>query len=161
TNTFGGAGKNFTLTSGTVNINAAQALGNLNNQIIINGGTIASSTTGITLSTYIGTGGINLNGDFTFGGTTALNMGVSTVTLGGNRSITVTNAGGVTLGGAIVDGGAGRTLTIAAGSTGLLTFSGSSANTYGGLTTINAGELDLAKTGTANAIGSGGLSING
>jgi fibronectin-binding autotransporter adhesin len=43
---------------------------------------------------------------------------------------------------------------------GNLTFSGTSANTYTGLTTVSAGELDLNKTAGQNAIG-GNLTING
>src|SRR4029077_10450062 len=38
---------------------------------------------------------------------------------------------------------------------------GTAANTYTGLTTVSAGELDLGKTGTDNAIAGGGLTING
>src|SRR5205823_14586562 len=44
---------------------------------------------------------------------------------------------------------------------GILTLSGTTANTYTGLTTVNAGELDLGKTATVNAIGSGGLTVSG
>jgi len=50
-------------------------------------------------------------------------------------------SGNLTLGGAL-SGAGGATLT----GSGVVTLNGASANTYSGMTTVNAGELDLAKT---------------
>ena len=93
TNTFGGAGKTFTLSGGTLNLNAAAALGNAGNTFVIGGGTTIDNTSGaaITTSNY----GVTINGDFTFtgGGTTTtrdLNLGTGAVTLGTTAGTTRT-----------------------------------------------------------------------
>jgi fibronectin-binding autotransporter adhesin len=44
---------------------------------------------------------------------------------------------------------------------GTLTLSGNASNTYSGMTSLNAGTFLLAKTGGANAIANGGLTIGG
>ncbi|MCG3147255.1 MAG: hypothetical protein PCFJNLEI_00694 [Verrucomicrobiae bacterium] len=74
-----------------------------------------------------------------------------TFQVGGGTNI----VGLVTLNGAITGNG-GLTKT----EIGTLRFDGSAANTYSGLTTVNGGRLELNKSGTANAISSGGLTIN-
>ena len=51
-------------------------------------------------------------------------------------------------------------LGLAKTGTGTLTLSGNSANTYSGLTTVSAGEVDLSKTAGVNAIG-GNLTVAG
>ena len=76
-------------------------------------------------------------------------LGGNTLTVAGTGNTTITNAISGT-GGAITKNG-----------TGILTFNGNTANTYTGLTTVNTGELDLAKTAAVNAIAGGGLTING
>ena len=152
TNTFGSSGKTFTLTAGTVNISAAQALGNLANQIIINGGSLASTVSSTTLSTY--SGGINMAGNFTLAGSVASwSLGASAVTLSNNPTITVT-ATSATIAGAI--GGSGQSLTIGNTSTGTLVLSGT--NNYSGGTTLYAGTLDVQND---SGIGSGTFTING
>ena len=149
-----------------MNVNLAQALGALTNQIIINGGTLAS-TAGTTLSTYTGTGGINLNGDFTLSGSANWSLGASAVLLGGNRTITVNTSGttGTTIGGIISDGGNVRSLTIAAASTGTLTltwrrntFSGG-LNVYGG-TLISSQTANTAFGAAGNAISIGDPTVS-
>src|SRR5439155_16972542 len=77
------------------------------------------------------------------------------VTLGANSTVAV-DAGSLTMSGATGDGALGFGLTKAGAGT--LTFSGTSANTYTGATTVNAGELDLGKTAGVNAV-AGGLTI--
>jgi autotransporter-associated beta strand protein len=64
----------------------------------------------------------------------------------------------LTISGPISENSAGRTLTTSG--TGAVTFSGAAANTYTGLTDVDAGTLNLNKTGGVNAIGPGGLEID-
>ncbi len=92
-------------------------------------------------------------GDFIFTGTKSLNLGTGTITLGGNRLVTV-SANMLTAGGAIGDGGSGFTLTKAGAGT--LTLGGS--NTYSGGLTLTTGVLLLA---SATAVGAGVFTING
>jgi autotransporter-associated beta strand protein len=105
--------------------------------------------------TTIGTGASLYIGDLDFGGTHNGTLGTGNVNDGGslifnngnsgqaNYNLTVNNviSNNVTAG------------TVAQDGTGILTFSGASANTYTGLTTVNAGELDLNKTAGVNAFG--------
>jgi len=95
------------------------------------------------------------NGDFTFLGTSTLDLGTGTVALGGNRTVTV-NASTLTVGGGIVDGGSGYTLTKAGA--GALTLTAS--NSYGGKTTLSAGTLN-ANQDFALGSGTAGLDVNG
>ena len=139
-NTFGGSGKGFTLTAGTVNINNASAFGNAANTLTVNGGTI-NNTSGAAI-TLADNHPQTWGGSFTFTGTNNLNMGTGAVTMNGNRTVTV-SAGNLTVGGItgggfnITKAGAG-TLTLAA------------ANTCSGTTTISAGTL---KAGAQNVLG--------
>ena len=138
-----------TLNSGTLKLNHSFAVsGSANYTLAINGGALDSST-----STSILNSPNNLwNGDFTFIGTSALNLGAGPVTLGGNR-IVICNASTLTVGGAIGDGGAGYSLT----KSGAGTLTLAAANTYSGLTAVNNGTLALDINGTI--AGSPGLSI--
>ena len=164
-NTFGGAGKTFTLSGGTLNLNAAAALGNAGNTFVIGGGTTIDNTSGaaITTSNY----GVTINGDFTFtgGGTTTtrdLNLGTGAVTLGttaGTTRTITTIAANSTLrfGGVIANGTTAN--AIIKGGAGILTFSGTAANTFTGGVTVNAGTLVLTKSANVNAIAGGTLQI--
>ncbi len=58
----------------------------------------------------------------------------------------------------VLQNGAGGTLSLVKNGTGIQTLSGPASNTYTGLTTVNAGELDLNKTGGSIAVG-GNLTI--
>ncbi len=118
------------LTAGRLNINNASALGT--GTFTISGGTIGNTSGhAITLSTN---NAQSWNGDFYFVGSNDLNLGTGTVTLGGNRTVTVT-ADDLTVGGQISGGSYGLTKAGA----GTLTLTGSS--TYRGITTINGGLL--------------------
>jgi autotransporter-associated beta strand protein len=135
-NTFTGG---VTLSSGTLNINNASALGTTAGTFVINGGTIDNTSgSAITTSNYPQTWG----GDFTFTGTNNLNLGTGAVSMGASRTVT-TSGGILTVGGII----SGSSYNLTKAGTGVLIFSG--ANTYTGTTTISNGTLAL---GAANRI---------
>ncbi|MBM4156596.1 MAG: PEP-CTERM sorting domain-containing protein [Lentisphaerae bacterium] len=135
TNTFTGG---LVLNAGTLTLGNYVALGGAANVFTINGGTIDANAA----LTMANNNQQNWNGDFTFGGANTLDLGTGAVTLGGNRIVTVAGST-LTVGGAIGDGGANRSLTKLG--TGTLLLSG--ANTYGGNTTIQTGTLTIASTG--------------
>ena len=131
TNTFGGTGKSVTLAAGTLNLGNASALGDPNNTLVLNGGTL-NNTSGAAMSTpnYAQTWG----GDFTFTGTSDLNLGTGAVSMTASRLITV-NGSNLTVGGPI--SGTGFTLTKAGA--GMLTLSG--ANSFASVPAVNGGTL--------------------
>ncbi len=126
--------KHYVLNSGTLKLGHAYAVSG--STVILNGGTIDNTTGGA--MTLAGAPGFSWNGDFTFADSSDLNLGSGAVTLGGNRTVTV-NAGTLTVGGAVGDGGHGYSLTAAG--PGTLKLSG--ANTYTGNTSVNAGTLAI------------------
>ena len=130
-NTFSGG---VTLNSGTLSLgnNAAVGTGTLT----INGGALNVTAARTTSNNNPQ----NWNGDFEFVGGNTLNLGTGAVTLGGDRSVTVT-ASTLTVGGAIGGGAFGLTKAGA----GILTLTGS--NTYSGGTTISAGTLAISGAG--------------
>ena len=145
-NTFSGG---VTLNSGVLNINNASAIGT--GALTIAGGTIDSSVSGgATLTTN---NAQNWNGDFTFGGSNALNLGTGAVTLGGNRTITLNGSAAVTVGG-VISGAFSLTTT----GTGTLRLNG--ANTYSGGTTITSGTL-IAGNALALSATTNSLTVNG
>jgi autotransporter-associated beta strand protein len=167
TSTFSGG---VTLTGGTLNINGSAALGN--GTFTINDGTTINNTSGATVtSTRNNTQ--SWNGNFTFAGSNALNLGTGLATLsadrtvtvagstltvgaltGTNRSLTVQGAGNLTIGGAITTG----TGNITQSGTGNLTLSGGTANTFSGGVVLNSGTLAI---GANNTLGTGVLTVNG
>ncbi|MCE9547120.1 MAG: autotransporter-associated beta strand repeat-containing protein [Planctomycetia bacterium] len=66
---------------------------------------------------------------------------------------------GSTFSGVLQNSGSAALLRLTKIGAGTLVLGGGSSNTYGGLTTVTAGELDLGKSGTASAIG-GNLLVN-
>lgn len=138
----------LTLAAGTLNLNSAGALGS--GTFNIGGGTTINNSTAsaITLSAN---NPISLNGNFTFTGTSSLNLGAGPTTLTTNASITST-ANNLTFGGAIGQTGGARSLTKLG--VGALTLNGS--NTFTGGVNLNAGTLNL---GNAAALGTGTLII--
>jgi autotransporter-associated beta strand protein len=137
-----------TLSAGTLNINNASALGGAAGVFTIAGGTINNTSGGaITLSNNNAQA---WDGDFTFTGNNALNLGTGAVTLGADRQVTI-SASELTVGGII---GGAHSLTKAGG--GALTLSG--ANTYTGATAVNAGVLNIQNS-TALGTTAGGVTV--
>lgn len=135
---------------GTSSSNSAIGTGTF----FIQGGTI-DNTSGSALT--LATNNVQeWNGDFTFVGSNALNLGAGAVNLGANRTLTIT-ASTLTVGGNILAGGGSFGITKTGAGT--LVFSGTAANTYTGATTVNEGVLRLGKTAGVNAIASPTLTI--
>ncbi|MBL7875736.1 MAG: autotransporter-associated beta strand repeat-containing protein, partial [Cyclobacteriaceae bacterium] len=88
------------LLGGTLNINSASAIGT-GPLTIFNGTTLGNSSgSPVTLTTN---NAVNLNGDFTFGGTQDLNLGTGATSFGSTRGVTI-NSNTLTLGGVINTG---------------------------------------------------------
>ena len=79
------------------------------------------------------------------------------VALANNLEIAAVSGAALTISGEIYELSAARTVTL--NGVGSVTFAGGGANAYTGLTTVNAGVLNLGKTAGVNAIGSGGVQI--
>jgi fibronectin-binding autotransporter adhesin len=171
------AASGLVMSGGTISIASAQTL-TLANSINITGGTISftangtvqASTelnfTGGTISFGSTSGALNLRGGTGTGitysstGTTGSSItGSGSVSLNtsGTTIFTINDAASVatelTISSAIVGNS-----TVQKNGSGVLQYAGTAANTYNGLTTINAGELDLNKTAGTNAI-AGNLTI--
>ncbi|MGA2605815.1 MAG: autotransporter-associated beta strand repeat-containing protein [Verrucomicrobiia bacterium] len=99
---------------------------------------------------------VNLIGDVVNNSTNTQTINLPLVLDSSNRTINAAS-GAVVINGAISN--TNGTWGLIKSGTGTLTLGGSTANTYSGLTTVNAGELDLDKTAGQNAVG-GDLSIN-
>jgi fibronectin-binding autotransporter adhesin len=135
---------NTVLSSGTLVINNAKALG-ANNTLTIGGGAIDCTSA----TTLANSNSFNWNSDFTFIGTANLSMGTGAVAMNASRTVTV-NGGTLTVGGPISGANFGLTKT----GPGTLTLQG--LNTYGGTTAVNAGQLTLDySTNTSNVLNSG------
>jgi fibronectin-binding autotransporter adhesin len=150
TNTFSGG---LTLNTGTLNINNATALGAGTGAFTINGGTI-NNTTGSAI-TESNNNAQAWNGNFTFTGSSGLNLGTGAVTLGVSPQVTVSGSI-LTVGGVI--GGSGLGLTKAGGGTLLL----SGANSYSGINNLNGGVLQIsASNNLGNAASTNTIGFNG
>ena len=152
--------------NGTATTNSAVGTGT----ITFNGGNIDNSSGGnITLGGGTGTNNaISIKNNFTFEGTNNLNLGTGAVTLNSSgTAYQITVAGHtLTIGGAIT----GSTDSIVLQGSTASNFGGGTlvlsngTSTYSGGTTLNAGWLDIGSStssGTASAIGTGALSMNG
>jgi autotransporter-associated beta strand protein len=124
-NTFTGG---ITLNAGTLNLGNAGSIGS--GKLTIAGGSL-DNTSGASLTTTSAVAQ-DWNGDFTFIGTNDLTLGSGVVTLGGDRTVTV-SAGALSVGGV---GGSGRSLTKAGAGTLQI-----GASTYSGATTVSGGTL--------------------
>ena len=150
-----------TLNGGTLSLGNAQALGN-GAPVTINGGTLDASAN-LTLANNAGPQ--FWNGDFTFAGTTNLNLGAAVVNLGGNRTITV-NSNILTIASQINDYLDGLDYYQGDGYYGLTvngagTLALASANDFYGSIVVNA-PATLAVSAGGSVLGhSGVLTLNG
>ena len=123
------------LNSGVLNINNASALGAVAGTFTIDGGTI-DNTSGAAITTVNYPQAWNAN--FTFTGTNDLNLGTGAVTMNASTQVTTSNAAKtLTVGGVISGSGFG----ISKAGAGVLVLTG--ANTYSGITNVNAGTLNI------------------
>jgi autotransporter-associated beta strand protein len=147
-NAFGGG---VTLYGGTLNVATNYALGAPSGTFAIYGGTLDNiSGSALTLQNYP----INVNGDFTFTGSSSMDLGTGAVTLSGTRRVTV-SANTLTIGGIVGPSSGGNGLTKAG--SGTLTLN--AAETYNGNTTISAGTLALGAS--ASIANSPNITVNG
>jgi fibronectin-binding autotransporter adhesin len=135
----------------TVTVNNAYTIGTMtfNNA---NSYTIASDGN----ATHILT--INNNGLGVIGVTAGNHTISAPLKLVDNLEITPAAGAGLTISGVITENSAGRTVTL--DGAGNVTFSGASANSYTGLTTVSSGNLNLNKTAGVDAIGTGGIEVD-
>lgn len=145
-----------TLATGTLKLGSATALGG-NGSATGSGGAL-SIAAGTTLDTSATTtlSTVNpqhWNGDFTYGGTFALNTGTGAISLGNTaattRTVTVNGANALTVGGVISDGSGGTNNLTKSGPGTLIL---GTANAYTGTTTILQGTLSTLST---NGLGTG------
>lgn len=141
-NTFSGG---VTLSAGTLNINHASALGT--GTFTIAGGTTIDNTSGGSIQT--GNNTQVWNGNFTFSGTSPLNLGSGAIAMNASRQITV-NGSTLTLAGVIGPGAFALTKQ----GPGALTLAGN--NTFSAGVTLSAGTLNI---NSAAALGTGTFTV--
>lgn len=120
------------VSAGTLTLGNTNAIGT--GLLTLNGGNLDSSVANLVNA---GNNAQLWNSDFTFVGTESLNLGTGPVTLGGNRTVTV-SANNLTVGGSI-GGGAVDLIKLGAGT---LTLAG--GGTFTGTLMLNAGNLALS-----------------
>lgn len=141
--------------SGFVNLVNSLALGNTNNAMTLNG----QARVAISGNVNITNQSLTVNSTYPYGAidvySASANSWQANFTLGSACTIDVENNCALNLNGPI--GGSGGFTTIGPG---MLTLSGSSANTYSGLTTVSSGTLVLDKTIGTKAV-PGNLVVSG
>ena len=140
TNTFTGG---VTLSAGTLNIEAAQALGTSAGTFTIADGTTINATSGA-IDMSATDNPIAINGNFTFTGSNNLDLGDGAITMGASRSIT-TSANTLTMGGVLT----AATSTLTSAGAGGLAFDAQAVTLSGlvisaGTLTSTSGVLSLA-----------------
>jgi len=131
TNTFGGAGRTFSMSAGTLNFDHPAVFGDAANTLVLTAGTFNNTTNGPTTLAY--NYAQTWSGGFGFGGASSLHMGTGPVTLTANSTITVvTNT--LTVAGPI-----GGAFYVAKAGNGVLELT--ATNNYSGFTYLNLGVL--------------------
>ncbi|MDI1313423.1 autotransporter-associated beta strand repeat-containing protein [Prosthecobacter sp.] len=162
------SGASIMTISGTGLFDSSTTLGNIQLGSGLSGNTTSSGTInmdGGTLATNrnimggsVGTSIFNFNGGTLKANGTAMTLstGLTTVNVRNGGAVIDTNNFAVTIAKALTHSSIGGDNTTDGGLTknglGILTLSGTDANTYTGITLINVGELDLSKTAGINAI---------
>ncbi|HEX4085732.1 MAG TPA: autotransporter-associated beta strand repeat-containing protein [Chthoniobacteraceae bacterium] len=157
----------ITVTSGTLDVNNASALGyrtsNYDSPAIHMAGGVVDNTSGSAITIYNGNGlGGNYwyaDGDFSFGGTDPLNIGLGNFYLSGGtagvatRTITVSGTAPLTIGGPILPG-TSTGVALAKTGPGTMILSGNSTSTFTGAATVKAGTLIVS-----GSIGGGATTV--
>ena len=145
-----------TLTAGTLNINGVKALGAVGSTFTISGGTTIDNTSNAAIINGVANP-ITIGGNFAFtGGTGAthdLNLGTGAVALGGLTRTITANAGTLTLGGIVSNGG------LIKDGAGTLLLSG--ANNFTGGVSIAAGTFKLGATTLSLGTAASAVSVTG
>ncbi len=141
-----------TLSAGGLNLGNANALGT--GTLKISGVSTLDNTTGSAL-TLATNNEQEWNANFTFKGSSALDLGTGNVMMNATRTVTVASST-LTVGGTI--GGATATTGLTKSGTGTLLLTGN--NVYGGVTTISQGTLQLGNGGTTGSLGAGAIVNN-
>lgn len=139
----------ITLTAGTLNINALKVLGGVASTFAINGGTI-NNTSGAAL-TNGNANPITIGSNFAFTGTNDLSLGAGAVALGGVTRTITANAGTLTLGGIVSNGGLTKN---GAGTLSLL-----AANTFSGGLVIKGGTVTTTTSSDLASLGAGTVTL--
>ncbi len=145
-----------TLNAGTLNVNTASALGA--GLLLINGGTL-DNTSGAPI-VYSNNPVQNWNGDFTFTGSSALDLGSGAVTGGGSGDRTVTVSAN-TLAVGELKTAVGQGFTKEGAGTLALTSNGSggAASVVNGTLNVASGTLQFNRTGAPDAATTGDLTV--
>lgn len=132
----------------TLNVNNANALGS--GTLTMNGGTLDNTSAGAI--TVAGNNAQTWGGNITFTGTKDLNLGTGAVALGGTTRTVTVNAGVLTVGGTISNGG------IQKSGAGTVVLTG--ASDYASGTTVSVGTL-LVNNAGGSGTGTGTVSVSG
>jgi len=143
-----------TLNAGTININNATALGATTGTFTIANGTIIDNTSGGSISLTTNKA-MTWNGDFTFTGSNALNLGTGTVTMGTSLRTITTSASTLTVGGTITGTGG-----LTKNGSGTMTLGAIAADNWTGPTTINGGTFNLGTQGSSDWYKSTSWTVN-
>lgn len=152
-NSYGGG---TTLNAGRINVNTATALGN--GGLVVNGGSLGNTSGGAVVLTNNNTQ--NWNGDFTFAGTSDLDMGTGAVTGGGTGDRTVTVSSNTfavgelktAVGQGFIKQGAGKLELTSNGN-------GGASSVINGTLNVAAGTLQINRTGAPDAATTGDLVV--